>query len=51
MGVMMPCFISTRGLVLSWSVSLVIHSGPTGSRSERSYCCRDSKGCGSWEAR
>lgn len=51
MGAMMPCFMITRGLVLSWNVSLVIHSGPTGRRSERSYCSRDSKGWGSCEER
>lgn len=43
MGAMMPFFINTRGLVVSWNVSFVIHSGPTGRRSERSYCCFDSK--------
>lgn len=32
MGVMTPCFISTRGFVLSWKVSFVCHSGPMGRR-------------------
>ncbi len=50
MGAMTPCFISTRGLVLAWNVSLVIHSGPTGSLRDLSYCSRDSNGCGSCEA-
>lgn len=51
MGAMMPCFMSTRGFVLSWNVSLVCHSGPTGSLRERSYCSLDSKGWGSWDER
>lgn len=50
-GAMMPCFMITRGLVLSWKVTFVCHSGPTGIRKECSYCCLDSKGWGSWEAR
>lgn len=50
MGAMMPCFISTLGLVLAWNVSLVIHSGPTGSLSDLSYCSLDSNGCGSCDA-
>ena len=50
MGAMTPCFISTLGLVLAWNVSLVIHSGPTGSLSDLSYCSLDSNGCGSCDA-
>jgi hypothetical protein len=51
MGLIMPCLIMTLGFVFSWNVSLVIHSGPTGRRKARSYCCLDSNGKGSWEAR
>src|SRR5262245_2844788 len=51
MGVMTPSLTMTLGLTESWNDSLVIHSGPTGSRRERSYCSLDSKGCGSCEAR
>lgn len=51
MGAIMPCLMITRGFVASWNVSLVDHSGPTGNRSDRSYCCCDSNGCGSCEAR
>ena len=47
MGAMTPCLMMTLGLVDSWTVSLVIHSWPTGSRSERSYCSWLSKGNGS----
>lgn len=51
MGAMIPCFTMTLGFVDAWNDSFVIHSGPTGSRRDRSYCCLDSKGCGSCEAR
>ncbi len=37
MGAMMPCLMMTLGLVTSWKVSFVCHSGPSGSRIERSY--------------
>lgn len=50
-GAIIPCLTITLGFVACWNDCLVIHSGPTGRRSERSYCCLDSKGCGSWEAR
>lgn len=43
-GLMMPCFFRTRGLVPSWKLCLVVHSGPIGRRRDRSYCWRDSKG-------
>ena len=42
-----PCLTITLGFVAAWNVSLVVHSGPTGKRSERSYCWRVSKGWGS----
>lgn len=51
MGAMIPCFTMTLGFVDAWKDSFVIHSGPTGRRRDRSYCCLDSKGCGSCEAR
>lgn len=41
-GAIIPCFIKILGFVASWNVSLVIHSGPTGSRSARSYWSLDS---------
>lgn len=50
-GAIIPCLTITLGFVACWNDCLVIHSGPTGRRSERSYCCLDSKGWGSWEAR
>jgi hypothetical protein len=46
-GLIMPCLMSTRGLVASWKVSEVDHSGPMGWRRDLSYCCLFSKGCGS----
>lgn len=51
MGLMMPCFMRMRGLMLSWCVILVCHSGPTGIRSECSYSCLEEKGWGSCDAR
>jgi hypothetical protein len=39
------------GFVASWNDSFVTHSGPTGSRSDRSYCSRDSNGNGSCDAK
>lgn len=50
-GLITPCLIITRGLVAVWKVDLVVHSGPIGSLKALSYCCLDSKGCGSWDAR
>ena len=50
-GAIMPCLSIIRGFVASWKVSLVVHSGPTGSRSDLSYCCFVSKGWGRLEAR
>jgi hypothetical protein len=47
----MPCFMRILGFVLSWNVSLVIHSGPTGNLRDLSYWALDSKGWGSCEAR
>jgi len=51
MGAIKPPLTMTRGLVESWNVSRVIHSGPSGSRSERSYCALVSNGYGSRVAR
>lgn len=51
MGAMTPGLRMTLGFVASWNDSLVTHSGPTGNRSDRSYCSRDSNGCGSCDAR
>ncbi len=43
--------ITTLGFVASWKVSLVDHSGPIGSLSDRSYWTLFSNSCGSCEAR
>jgi hypothetical protein len=46
MGWMMPCLSNTLGLVESWKVSFVVHSGPTGTLKLLSYCALFSNGCG-----
>ena len=42
----MPFFTITLGLVASWNVVFVVHSGPIGILSERSYCSLVSNGKG-----